>query len=517
MAVVGLAALALALLVLLGVFVPGALAATLSVSTFLDDSASGANGSCSLREAVSAANTDRAVDGCVAGSGADEIVLGAGTYKLAIAGRGEDAAATGDLDLTGDVTIRGAGREETTIDAGGLDRVFQVVGNRTVRFESLAIMGGTARDAAKPWGGGILVESGHVTVSDALLAYNFGTLDPGVTYGGAIYVGSGTLAVESSAIRSNNAYGWWGGWEVPGGGGGIYVAAGGHATIDRSVLSENGNWALYVRGDASVTSSAFAQNDWYACLEGLCAPYGGSVMVVQGGRVEIASSTFAFDANLDVAVDGNGVAEVTGSILTGTCFGPVTSAGYNLDANGGCGLRASSDLVNVDAKVSRLENDDGSTHALTIERASPATDSGDPDGCGGADQLGAARPQDGDGDGSARCDRGAYEIETTCDGDDSDGDGVPDACDNCPSVANAPQTDSDGNGAGDVCDGAGCGKVARNTSDFDLGAIAALLAVYFVAERRYRARWILHPIPTSEEARHLPRRLRPHHEDGWVR
>lgn len=100
---------------------------------------------------------------------------------------------------------------------------------------------------------------------------------------------------------------------------------------------------------------------------------------------------------------------------------------------------------------------------------------------------------------------------------DTDRDGVPDACDNCPSVANAPQTDSDGNGAGDVCDGAGCGKVARNTSDFDLGAIAALLAVYFVAERRYRARWILHPIPTSEEARHLPRRLRPHHEDGWVR
>jgi len=515
--VIAIATAALVLLVLLGVLVPGALAATITVSTMLDDSGMGPNGTCSLREAVIAANTDRAVDACLAGSGADEIVLGAGTYKLAIPGRGEDAAATGDLDLAGDVTIRGAGRGDTTVDAGGLDRVFQVIGNRAVRFESLAIMGGTARDVTKPWGGGILVESGRATVSDVLLAYNFGTLDPGVTYGGAIYVGSGTLAVESSAIRSNNAYGWMNGWEIPGGGGGIYVGAGGRATIDRSVLSENGNWALYVKGEATVTGSAFAQNDWYACLEGLCAPYGGSVMVVQGGRAEIASSTLAFDANLDIAVDGNGVAEVTGSILGGTCHGPVTSRGYNVDATGGCGLHGASDLAYVDARVNRLENQDGSTAAVAIDRSSPATDSGDPDGCGAADQLGAARPQDGDGDGSARCDRGAYEIEATCDGPDGDGDGVPDACDNCPSLANPAQTDGDHNGTGDVCEGAGCGKVARSTSDFDLGAIAALLAVYFVAERRYRARWVLHPIPTCEEARHLPRRLRPHHEDGWVR
>ncbi len=511
------ATLAMVLLALLGLAAPGALAATLAVDTVLDDSGMGANGTCSLREAVIAANTDRAVDTCAAGSGADVIQLAAGTYKLAIAARGEDAAARGDLDLAGDVTIRGAGRDATTIDGGGLDRVFQVIGNRAVRFESLAIMGGAARDAAKPWGGGILVESADVTVSDVLLAYNFGTLDPGVTYGGAIYVGTGTLTVESSAIRSNNAYGWLNGWEVPGGGGGIYVAAGGRATVDRSVLSENGNWALYVKGDATVTNSAFAQNDWYACLEGLCAPYGGSVMVVQGGRAQITSSTLAFDANLDIALDGNGVAEVAGSILTGSCYGSITSRGYNVDATGGCGLHGGSDLVNVDAEVSRLENPDGSTHALAIERTSAATDSGDPQGCGAADQLGTERPQDGDGDGSARCDRGAYEVEATCDGPDGDGDGVPDACDNCPSVANPAQTDSDSNGAGDLCEGAGCGKVARSTSDLDLGAIAALLAVYFVAERRYRARWVLHPIPTREEARHLPRRLRPHVDAGWVR
>jgi len=36
--------------------------------------------------------------------------------------------------------------------------------------------------------------------------------------------------------------------------------------------------------------------------------------------------------------------------------------------------------------------------------------------------------------------------------EDADGDGVADACDNCPGVANADQTDADGDGVGDVCD-----------------------------------------------------------------
>src|SRR2546428_557818 len=35
---------------------------------------------------------------------------------------------------------------------------------------------------------------------------------------------------------------------------------------------------------------------------------------------------------------------------------------------------------------------------------------------------------------------------------DSDGDGVPDASDNCPSTYNANQADADGDGIGDVCD-----------------------------------------------------------------
>lgn len=48
---------------------------------------------------------------------------------------------------------------------------------------------------------------------------------------------------------------------------------------------------------------------------------------------------------------------------------------------------------------------------------------------------------------------------------DTDGDGSPDASDNCPSVANADQLDSDGDGVGDACDA--CPYDAGNDADGD--------------------------------------------------
>jgi len=53
-------------------------------------------------------------------------------------------------------------------------------------------------------------------------------------------------------------------------------------------------------------------------------------------------------------------------------------------------------------------------------------------------------------------------IPTTTMPPDSDGDGIADAIDNCPTVYNPQQLDADGNGTGDCCDAApacgGCGQ-----------------------------------------------------------
>src|SRR6476659_7184355 len=84
-------------------------AATITVNTTQD--LAGGGGKCSLRAAITAANAD-APSGmlpgdCPAGSGADMVVLPAGHYTLSIAGPGEDANASGDLDISGDLTIQG--------------------------------------------------------------------------------------------------------------------------------------------------------------------------------------------------------------------------------------------------------------------------------------------------------------------------------------------------------------------------------------------------------------------------
>src|SRR5512135_2911791 len=116
--------IAVALLLAGLVGAPTVARATITVTVTTDDNT--VNGNCTLREAIIAANTDKAQDACPAGHGADTVILPAGTYTLSIAGTGEDAGLTGALDITSDLTLDGAGRASTTIDGAGLDRVIDV-------------------------------------------------------------------------------------------------------------------------------------------------------------------------------------------------------------------------------------------------------------------------------------------------------------------------------------------------------------------------------------------------------
>ena len=87
---------------------------------------------CSLREAIGAANSNR---------GADTVNLPGGTFTLTIPGTGEAANATGDLDVTGSLTLNGNG---SAVGGNDLDRVFDILNGANVKLLDLTIRNGTA-------------------------------------------------------------------------------------------------------------------------------------------------------------------------------------------------------------------------------------------------------------------------------------------------------------------------------------------------------------------------------------
>src|SRR5262249_43201 len=187
-----------ATLVVVAAFLAVARAATIIVDSTIDRPVQ--DGNCGLRDAILAATHDSAVDACVAGSGADVVVVPAGTYTLTLSGPDEDAGALGDLDVTGDLEIDGAGAAVTIIQGTGADRVLDVdpaAAGLTVRVSGVTISGG----GAVADGGGVRNQGG-LTLTDSTVEHNSSTLS-----GGGIQSATGsTLHVERCRIDENTTY-----------------------------------------------------------------------------------------------------------------------------------------------------------------------------------------------------------------------------------------------------------------------------------------------------------------------
>lgn len=318
---------------------PTAQAASITITTTDDEL--NADGDCSLREAIVAANTDTGVDACGAGSGADTIALPAGTYTLSIPGAGEDAAATGDLDITRGLVITGAGAGTTIIDGGGRDRVLHVLGATTaVTLSDLTIRNGQWVDA----GGGIhsqgtltlngvtvsgngVEESGGGIFSTGSLTLNNSTVSGNRTNyagGGGIY-SSGPLTISGSTVSGNSAYT----------GGGMFHYTGA-ATIDGSSFSGNSSAAfgggVYIAWTSTLTvsGSSFTSNR---------ASHGGAIF--NYGNAAVAGSTFIENSALwGGGIANYGVLQVVNAIFT-------LNAGGTADGGGGGGAILTSGAAQV--------------------------------------------------------------------------------------------------------------------------------------------------------------------------
>ncbi len=384
------------------VLIPLVHANTITVTT-TDDEVNN-NGDCSLREAILAANTDTAVDACPAGSGADVIILPPGTYTLSLAGAGEDAAQTGDLDLTADVTINGGGMNNTIIDGAGADRIFEVHSGVQATITGLTVRNGSATS-----GGGVNV-SGALTLSGSRVT---GSTATGV--GGGIFAG-GTLTVTHSRIDGNQASG----------GGGIFVSF-----LPTSVINSEISGNTVTGGGGGISSSG-TLNVVNSTLSGNSAEgSGGGLYTVESNNNHLYNVTISgntADSDNDNDGDGGGVfilggTSATNTIISGNidnspgqqrpdCSGSLNSEGYNLIANiTGCTISGDTtgNLTGVDPILGPLQNNGGSTLTHALLAGSPAINAGNPGGCRdhtgallGTDQRGFTRPVSG-------CDIGAYE------------------------------------------------------------------------------------------------------------
>ncbi|HSH05794.1 MAG TPA: CSLREA domain-containing protein [Anaerolineae bacterium] len=198
---------------------------TITVDTTVDDLID--NGNCSLREAIQAANTGTAVDACPAGGMTTTIMIPAGTYSLTIPGAHETENVTGDMNITANVTIVGAGAGITILNANGLDRFFFIHPNSITEISGVTITGGFVDGYS---GGGIYV-AGTLDLQDAVVTENVATTpsSTGGGLGGGIIIWEGEFTANNIEISRNSA-------KLSGGG--LYVRSS-SATIHNALIQEN--------------------------------------------------------------------------------------------------------------------------------------------------------------------------------------------------------------------------------------------------------------------------------------
>ena len=156
------------------------------------------NGQCTLRAAIMQANFT---------TGLDTIILPAGVYQLTRPGD-DDMAVLGDLDITDDLILQGAGRSVTIVDGNGAvtgDRVFQILATaKNVSLSGLTIRNGKKTNTFDQGGGLYWIGGGsHLILTDVVFENN------AAYYGGGLYLDYSTLGdvvmIDRLVVRANTA------------------------------------------------------------------------------------------------------------------------------------------------------------------------------------------------------------------------------------------------------------------------------------------------------------------------
>ncbi len=330
---------------------------------------------CTLGDQIIAANTDRAVAGCRAGSGADTIRL---TRDILLFSRLPAIKSA--------ITIEGNGH---TISGNREFRIFDVDGGH-LTVNNLTMTEG--RGGNQPGGAIRLQNGGRAVVNDSSFINN------SADAGGAIGIhrtanAQAALTVHDSTFLKN--------WSARTGGaidadfGGATIT--GSSFIENSAGQSGGAISLLNYPRFNVSNSSFINNS---------ASWGGGSLSVENGaratltHVTVYSSTIYGIQRLESGFGAQSAINLRNSLITGAqymlhCKGPLAENVGNLISGGSCEPMLREDPM--------LEEPSGSAHYLSPLPDSPTISAADPRFCLETDQLGRPRAIVGP------CDIGAIE------------------------------------------------------------------------------------------------------------
>lgn len=278
-------------------------------------------------------------------------------------------------------------------------------------------------------GGAVFVEAILIRVDSSVITNNTaGALDvPQVVQlggGGGILSRGVVFAMSNSSIADNrvlhnarqgggldiriNQRGDFSGLDIRGNsadgdGGGIYLRSGANKLkLSNSTLSSN-----FAKGRGSAIAGEFPSIEFLnVTIVNHEAPAGSEAINIASNDFSMLNSIIAATR---VRAGASGVASNCGGSTV------ISSGGHNLDSDGSCKFGAVGDVsIFNPATVLDLvaRNNGGSTFTHALVPGGFAVDHG-ARGCSEFDQRGALRPQDGNGDGIAVCDIGAFELRPT--------------------------------------------------------------------------------------------------------
>ncbi|MGF1523744.1 MAG: choice-of-anchor Q domain-containing protein [Leptolyngbyaceae cyanobacterium] len=335
------------------------------------------------------------------------------------------------LNLIGDTD--GDNVADITVDAQGNSRVFRVDDDdfRTlsqVSIDSLILAGGAATASS---GGGIL-NFEALEVANSTVSGNTASMGGGIHVGystyspyNAVYFYTGSLTLSNSVVANNEGGGVstdFGGGEITAVnstisgnvGDGIRVLSTnssgaygsfspGILTVTSSTLSGNqGGWGIYSgsSSETTVLNSTISGND------------SGGIYTGYQGTTSITNATIADNDGSGVEVGFQGSTNLTNSLVANNALDTygVGTSGVNLIGDSSL---TGSNIINADPNLGELADNGGPTLTHALLAGSPAIDAGDSAFAPSDDfdQRGSGflRVVDGDGDGIAQIDLGAFE------------------------------------------------------------------------------------------------------------